>query len=99
LKRTESASPLKPRIALIAIPYSSKRYDVVNPAITRFLILLPFAEEERQDSPKALFGGLKSTAPKCAPVAKNIQTSSVRPEMATVKGIEPEKKPATIQKS
>jgi hypothetical protein len=91
------ASPLKPRIALIAIPYSSKRYDVVNPAITRFLIFRAFAVDERQDSPKALFGGVKSTAQKCAPVAQNIQTVSARPKMATVKGIEQEKKPATIQ--
>jgi hypothetical protein len=85
LKRTELASPLKPRIAVIANPYSSMRYDVANQPIARFFIFHEFAANERQDSPKALFGGVKSTAQKCARVAPNIHAVVGWQEVATMR--------------
>jgi hypothetical protein len=53
-----------------------------TPAICRFCIFLVSQADERQDSPKALVSGLKSTAAERALVAQNIQDNVRRPEIA-----------------
>jgi hypothetical protein len=55
---------------------------VAQLAVCRRFIFSDFAEEQRQDSPKAVFIGLKSTSRKRAPVAQNIQTVTDRREIA-----------------